>query len=878
MPQPNVSHEKKLPGAVLFPIVAVGASAGGLEPLEQFIGGCGPIGQCAFVVIQHLSAKQPSLLGELLQRHTAMSVRAIEGGDRPLPGHVHVIAPGCEIRLKNGAFEVFPVARDARAHLPIDTFFESMAQDVGDRAVGVILSGMGSDGTAGLRAIKHHCGGAFVQTAESAQFDSMPQSAIQAGVADTLAEPADLPAHIAAYLAPSDGENVFRGEQGGNERAIDAILETLHVRTGHDFSRYKKSTVQRRIERRMALHQRVSYAGYAELLGANAGEADLLFKELLIGVTSFFRDPQVWLQLEQDLLPQVLARHKPETDVRIWVAACSTGEEAYTLAMLLIEAMQELPRAERPAIKIFATDLDKDAIARARSARYPASIAADITPQRLARFFHQDQHGYQVCKQVRDCVIFALHNVATDPPFTKLSMLVCRNLMIYFEPELQRALLPLFHYSLEPGGLLMLGTAETVGTSSEYFDAVAGKSKMYRRLESFRRSGFIAFSAALRRPHATKKTMTDSAPDTRDLSPPNLQSVADHLLLQRYAPAAVLVTNEGDVLYISGKTGRYLEPAAGKANWNVLAMAREGLRALLSNALRDALRSQRAVVFQGVVVDAHLGSLPVRVTVDPLVSPSALSGMVMVVFAEGEAQGHAPFDAASDRSAATPAREELAQIYDALHAARQDAQSAEEQSHAANEELQSTNEELQSTNEELMTSKEEMQSMNEELQTVNQELQAKVAELSQASDDMRNLLNSTDIATLFLDEALRIRRFTPQATSLFKLIDSDVGRPITDIRNELVAWALADDAKLVLDSLVFRERDVEASDQRWFKVRTMPYRTFQNQIYGVVITFSDITRAKQLELQLQSAKHTLEDRLADGDADSQRGAEAPGAD
>ena len=615
----------------------------------------------------------------------------------------------------------------------------------------------------------------------------------------------------------------------------------------------------------MALHRRRSYASYAQLLRENAGEADLLFKELLIGVTSFFRDPRVWEQLEQTLIPQLIAKHKPKTDVRIWVAACSTGEEVYTLAMLLIEATETLQPTPLPGIKIFATDIDKDAIARARTARYPASIAADITPGRLARFFHQDQHGYQLRKEVRDSVIFALHNVATDPPFTKLDMLVCRNLLIYFEPELQRRLLPLFHYSLEPEGLLMLGTAETVGASSDYFEAVAGASKVYRRIESFRRSGFVAFPAAFDRPRSKKNMGKDTQTDTVGPATPNLQALADHVLLQRYAPAAVLVTNDGDVLYISGKTGRYLEPAAGKANWNVLAMVREGLRALLSNALRDALRERRIATFQGTIVDSDLGTLSVRVTVDPISSPSALSGMLMIVFADGDGRAaYAPARPTLELGVATPAQDELAHVHEALRAAREEAQSAEEQSRAANEELQSTNEELQSTNEELMTSKEEMQSMNEELQTVNQELQAKVDELSQASDDMRNLLNSTDIATLFLDESLRIRRFTPQATSIFKLIVSDVGRPITDITNDLADWALADEAQVVLDSLVFRERDVAASGERWFKVRTMPYRTFQNRIYGVVITFSDITRAKQLELELQAAKLALEDRLAKG--------------
>ncbi|CAN5403074.1 chemotaxis protein CheB [soil metagenome] len=866
--------------AIDFPVVGIGASAGGLEALEIFFGACAPVEGCAFVVVQHLSTAQPSLLPELLQRSTTLPVRVAEHGERPRPGQVHVMPPGFELRLADGVFQLARLTEGHKSRLPIDVFFSSLAESLGSLAVGVVLSGMGADGTEGLRRLKDCAGATFVQALSSAQFDSMPRSAIEAGVADVVAEPAGLPASIAAHLAKAK-----RGDDRANADdprsndllsddplaelpeaspgAIAAITQLLAARTGHDFSLYKKSTLQRRIERRMSLHRRRTLETYEQLLRDNPAEADLLFKELLIGVTWFFRDPPVWEQLERELIPGILARHAKGGVVRIWVAACSTGEEVYSLAMVFLEAMAALTPSRQLTLKIFATDIDKDAIARARAARYPAGIAADVTAARLDRFFERDERGYQVSKEVRETVIFALQNVAMDPPFTKLDMLVCRNLMIYFEPDLQRKLLPLFHYSLEPEGLLMLGTAETVGPSSDYFEPVAGKSKVFRRIESFRRPGFVAFPAAFDRQRRTHNMAKDNHPDNYGAGKPNLQSLADHLLLQRYAPAAVLVTHEGDVLYISGKTGRYLEPAAGKANWNVLAMAREGLRGVLATALRDALQTRRSITAQGVIVDLDFGTLPVRVTIDPISSPGALSGMVMIVFADGQAW-HS--DAATRTTAlpgsATPIQEELAQTREALRAAREDAQGAEEQSRAANEELQSTNEELQSTNEELTTSKEEMQSMNEELQTVNQELQAKVDELSQASDDMRNLLNSTDIATLFLDEALRIRRFTPQATNIFKLIAGDVGRPITDITNDLADWALAEEARVVLDSLVFSERDVAAAGGRWFKVRTMPYRTFQNRIDGVVITFSDITRAKRLEHELQATQRELESRLA----------------
>ena len=843
------------------PLVGVGASAGGLEPMERFFAACGPIEHCAFVVIQHLSPTQPSLLPELLQRSTTLPVLTVKDAQKPLPGHVYVVPPGVEVRLHEGLFRLAPQSGGHKAPLPIDVFFVSLASECRELGIGVVLSGMGTDGTDGLRVLKKHAGAGFAQTPATAEFDSMPRSAIGAGLIDGVADAAHLPQHIARHLEAGRPDAAAR-ERTSDPHAFDAIVRTLGRHTGHDFSMYKKSTLRRRIERRMTVHRHGSIAVYEAFLRNNPAEADLLFKEVLIGVTSFFRDAVVWEHLANELVPGVLAKLEPGSAVRIWVPGCSTGEEVYSLAMVVLEAIEAHCPDRALGIRIFATDIDKDAILRARTARYPRAIASDVSAARLARFFVPDEHGYRVRKEVRETVIFALQNVAMDPPFTKLDMLVCRNLLIYFEPELQRRLLPLFHYSLEPGGLLVLGTAETVGASSEHFEAMAGKSKVFRRIESMRRPGFVAFPAATgRRRHTeimVKKTDNQNDPIA---DKPNLQSAADHLLLQNYAPAAVLATQEGDVVYVSGKTGRYLEAAAGKANWNVLAMARDGLRAPLSQALREALHRRRSVRVDVLIVDDEGGKSPASATVDPVTSPGTLAGMVMIVFTSADPR--LVVDVASGTDPAVPGNVDLLHARESLRLARREAQDAQEESRATNEELQSTNEELQSANEELTTSKEEMQSMNEELRTVNQELQSKLDELSQASDDMHNLLNSTDIATLFLDESLRIRRFTPQATSLFKLISGDIGRPITDITNELDNWTLADEARIVLESSVFRECDVAASGKRWFKVRTMPYRTSSNRTDGVVITFSDITRAKHLELELQATQRALESRLAD---------------
>lgn len=856
--------------ASLPTIVGIGASAGGLEALEQFLQTATTLPGCAFVVVQHLSASQPSLLPELLRRITDLAVTDVANGVLAEAGFVYVAPPGFDVCMRNGHFELRAQREGTTPRLPIDSFFRSLSEDQHANAVGVVLSGMGSDGTLGLRAMKERAGATFVQQPETAQFDSMPRSAIQAGVADVIASPGELPGRIGEFLA-NQRESSSRDDLSmPDATAVGSIIDLLREVVGHDFGSYKRSTLQRRIERRMALHRRRSFADYERFLRENRGESELLFRELLIGVTSFFRDSAVWEQLRADVVPRLLEALPDGATVRIWVAGCSTGEEVYSLAIVFAEAIAELRSTARPSLKIFATDIDGDAIDRARTGRYPPNIAADVSPTRLREFFVQDEFGFQIRKDLRESVIFATQNVAMDPPFTKLDMLVCRNLLIYFEPGLQRKLLPLFHYSLRPNGLLMLGNAETIGTATEYFVPVPGTARLFRRQESFRRAGFIALPSAFGR--QSKAASAGMDPPADDVEPaPNLQVLADQLLLQRYSPPAVLVTRQGDVLYVSGKTGKYLEPAAGKANWNVFAMARTGLSQALGAAFREAVRDGRAVTARGMIADSDVGNLPVRLMVDPVSSPKALIGMVMIVFLDEEVWPPGEMPAADDDG--HPLQLDLSRLRAALQVARDDAQSLEEQYRAANEELQSTNEELQSTNEELTTSKEEMQSMNEELQTVNQELQAKVDELSQASDDMRNLLNSTDIATMFLDESLRIRRFTLQSLKLFKLIHADVGRPITDITNELTDWNVADDAREVLNTLVFREREVSASGGRWFKVRTMPYRTSQNRIDGVVITFSDISTAKMLEIELLARQAELEQRLSHG---AENGKPGPG--
>ena len=812
----------------------------------------------AFVIIQHMDPTRRGLLPELLQRVSAMKVVQVKDRMRVQPDRVYVIPSNKDMSILRGTLHLFAPTAARGLRLPIDTFFRSLAQERQQHSIGVILSGMGSDGTLGLRAIKETAGLALVQEPSTAKFDSMPRSAIDAGLADVVAAPQEMVGRIAAYLRRTpllaDSEIVVEEKV---RSALVKVVVLLRVHTGHDFTLYKKNTLYRRIERRMGIHQIGNMAAYVRYLRENSQELDLLFKELLIGVTRFFRDPDAWDHLRDAVLPDLIAA-RPGEALRAWVAGCSTGEEAYSLAMVFKEAQDAVKPAARSTLQIFATDLDRDAIDKARGGVFPENIEADVAPERLARFFLKEESGYRVRSEIRETIVFAPQSLILDPPFTKLDILSCRNLLIYLAPEMQKKLFPLFHYGLNPGGVLFLGSAETVGTFTDLFTPLAAKLRIYRRTPSVLRPEPIEFPSSF----------ADDSPSgagARGARRPalSLQSMAEQLLLARWSPAAVLVNDKGSILFINGRTGRYLEPAAGKANWNVFAMARAGLDYDLSNAFQKALKSADEVTVRGLKVAADEGSRYVDVTVQKLEEPEQLRGLVIIVFtdavppAKPPARGH-PGRAPGRGARVAELTTELQRARTDLQNTREGMQTSQEELKSTNEELQSTNEELQSTNEELVTSKEEMQSMNEELQTVNLELQAKLDELSRSNNDMKNLLNSTDIATLFLDDEFRVRRFTTQAAKIIKLIQGDIGRPITDLASELLYPDLVDDARTVLRTLGSAEKQVAAQDGRWFTARIMPYRTLDNRIDGVVITFADITVAKTLEAKLRVKQATLQ--------------------
>jgi two-component system CheB/CheR fusion protein len=841
-----------------FPIVGIGASAGGLEALEKFLRNMPQERGVALVVVQHLDPTRKGIMTELLQRVTPMKVYQVRDRMRVKPGCVYVIPPNKNLSVLHGVLHLFDPDAPRGLRLPIDYFLRSLAEDRKERSIAVILSGMGSDGTQGLRSVKEKGGLVLVQDPSSAKFEGMPRSAVDTGLVDIVAPVEDLPARITAYLDhPTLAPEPESAQEHVAQSSLEKIVILLREHSGNDFSAYKKNTLYRRIERRMSVNQIDGIGAYVRFLQGNSHERELLFKELLIGVTSFFRDPQAWEAMRDEAIPSVIGRRQPGHVLRAWVPGCSTGEEAFSLAIAFQEAMDGLRSKGKVVMQVFATDLDSDAIEKARKGFYSENIEADVTPERLNRFFIREEGGYRVNKETREMVIFAVQNVISDPPFTKLDFLCCRNLLIYLTAEAQRKLIPLFHYSLNPDAVLFLGNSETIGTFGELFEPLDGKSRIYRRLSSTLPPRQIDFPAAFTAPRTDLYAVPSAAQQ-----PPNLQLLAEQLVLERYSPATVLVSDKGDILFISGRTGKFLEPAAGKANWNIFAMAREGLRYRLNSVFQQALRDQGKSSIHGVEVKNNGGTQEVDVTVEYLNEPETLAGLMLVVFADVQPPPEAK-RARGEKSAeghvlrVSELEAELLQARKEMQLIREETQTSQEELKATNEELQSTNEELQSTNEELATSKEELQSLNEELQTVNAEQTARVEELTRLNSDMKNLLNSTEIVTVFLDNNLHVRRFTIGVDKLFKLRPGDEGRPLTDVVTHLLYEDLAADAREVLRTLVFCEKQVPTHEGCWFRVRIMPYRTLENKIDGLVITFVDITEAKGLEERLRDSETRL---------------------
>lgn len=830
----------------------VSGSAGSLEALESLFRALAPQTTSAFLVVTHRDPESRGLLVPILTRFTRLKVQDAVHGAKLERGAVYVVPANKHLDMRDGCIELRARPTDARARTPIDSMFRAIAAAHHERGIGVVLSGMGADGSVGLGVIKEQLGVALVQEPTSAAYDSMPLSAINAGLADFVGTPATLAKTLNAL---ADHERAAVGG-GAQEKAGDGalpydsadVLTVVRHRTGHDFSQYKSSTILRRIERRMNLHRIKDVPAYIALLERDPGEIDRLFGDLLIGMTRFFRDPEVFEALAKHALPSLLRDRTAEHPLRVWVPGCASGEEAYSLAMLIAEAWSAHGEKSRVHVQIYATDLDRAAIDRARKGCYGLDIAVDVSRERLARFFTEDSGCYRVKKDIRDMVVFATQNLISDPPFTKLDVLSCRNVLIYLQPELQRKLIRLFLYALVPGGILVLGTAETVSGFEDGFSAIDGEQRIYRRrLSAHGLEQTVAFPLETSQRARLRPDARVAAARRRSLLP----EVVQREVIEHVAPPIVVIEKGGDLLFASQRTGRYFEPPAGKGSLNVFAMAREGLALPLRTAVRKAVSRNTKVTERGVRVRTNGSDTLVDLTISPIHDPE-YPGTVMIAIAEvrvpkGAGDGGASPPKSKRKAADRAALAELRQTQAKLDAVIDEMSHSQEALKTANEDLQSANEELQSTNEELTTSKEEMQSMNEELLTLNAELQTTNEQLATTNDDMRNLLNSSQIPTLFLDNHLRLKRYTAQALRIARLIPSDVGRPVTDLVWNIQYETLAHDVKQVLHSLVFKEAEVTATDGCAYTMRIHPYRTVDDIIDGVVITFMDITIQKRAE-------------------------------
>ncbi|TVT56340.1 MAG: SAM-dependent methyltransferase [Sedimenticola thiotaurini] len=861
MPQQFPGAQSDQPSSVEhkhFSIVGIGASAGGLEAFEQFFRSMPTDSGLAFVLVSHLDPSHASLLTEILQRTTTMPVMEAQDHLRVAPNSVYVIPPNRDMAIF-GSTLLLSIPEGPRGQrMPIDAFLRTLAEDQGEKAVGVILSGTGTDGTQGLRAILGAGGITLAQDPQTAKYAGMPSSAIQAGYVTRVLQVEEMPTVLQAgmsvlVISPETDASATKAALGGMNR----ILMLLRNVTGNDFSQYKKNTIGRRIERRMSRHNIEDVEVYVRYLKENPDEVSILFKELLINVTNFFRDPEAFLFLKEDVIPQILA-DKPEGYVfRAWVSGCATGEEAYSIAILLREFMDESQRDLK--VQIYATDLDEDAINVARAGLYSPNIAADVLPERLRRFFVKEDAGYRIKKEIREMVVFAIQNIIKDPPFTRLDLLTCRNLMIYLEPELQNRLIPAFHYAIKPGGVLFLSPSESIGGHPNLFAALSRKWKIYRAVHSTASARAVMASGLSWAAEPGKKGVDEVVKKTKEI---NFSELTKRVLLQFFAPASVLVDLDGNILFVHGETGKYLRPAPGQATLNLVDMAREGLQLELRSSLQEAASLGNPILNRQVLIKTNGDRQMINLNVRPLPVGNTEQSLLLVSFQE-MAQGtgkvtsvksgkRAPLKAEARRIDVL--EHELAYTRENLQATIEEQQASNEELKSTNEELQSTNEELQSTNEELETSKEELQSVNEELVTVNSELQAKIEQLAGMQNDMKNLLDNINIGTIFLDQYLCIRRFTREATQVYRLVSTDVGRSLADIKSDLEGYDLLPEAQAVLDTLVPFECEAHTVNGTCYLARIQPYRTLDNMIDGVVLTFTDISLRVAAEAATQVAR------------------------
>ncbi len=838
-----------------FYIVGIGASAGGLDALERFFENMTENSGMAFIVVSHLDPNHVSIMPELIQKSTKMKLFKAEDGMAVKPNHVYVAPANRDIGILHGTIQLIEPLEPHGFRLPIDFFFKSFSADLGEKAICIILSGMASDGTAGLKAVKNELGMVMVQDPKSAKFDGMPTSAIKTGLADYILPPEEMPDLLIKYVSQKvKGVFFDKGDtQGKFPDVFQKIFILIRTHTGHDFSNYKQNTIYRRVERRMNIAQLDNVPSYIRLLQESPAEIENLFKELLIGVTNFFRDPESFEKLKKILSEYIIS--KPDNGkIRIWIPGCSTGEEAYSVAIVLLESMNLTKKNLN--VQIFATDIDSDAIDKARIGSYSA-IEPDVSKERLKFFFIKDKNQYHIRKEIREMIVFAPQSVVKDPPFTKLDLIVCRNLLIYFNTELQKKVIPIFHYSLLSNGILFLGSSETIGGFVDLFSMIDKKWKFYKRRDSiYSAQPFIEFPVS----HSIGKNY-EIPMKLNEVK--NISRVAEKIILQSYSPNCVIISGNGEILYIHGRTGKYLELTSGEAKMNIFEMAREGLKKELPAVIRKVLTTKKSVTVEGIKVKPNGSTLLINLTVKPIKEPAEMRDSLLLIFEDLKPQKIVPaskkihYDKRSEKII-KDLEHELKNTKEDLRSTIEELETSNEELKSTNEEMQSTNEEMQSSNEEMETSKEELQSLNEELVTVNTELQNKNDELSLINNDMKNLMDSIDIPTIFLDNNLLIKRFTHHITKIVNLISSDIGRPINHIATNLKYEKFIEDAKEVLRTLSFKEIELQTKDGTWYQMRIMPYRTTNNIIDGLVVTFTNIHKLQTANQEIQKLNQEIQ--------------------
>ena len=844
-----------------LPIVGIGASAGGVEALEQFFESLPAGSGLAFVILTHLPPDRDSMLSEILGRATRMPVVDARDGEKVEAEHVYVLPPSAILTIHEGTLQLRRTGPTDRERAPIDVFFTSLAEDQAEHAIGVVLSGGGHDGTLGLKAIKEHGGLTIAQgtNVTRPRFAEMPSSAVAAGIVDLELPVEDIPERIISYVR-NWGDFVSQPPRD----ALATIFNLLRTRTGHDFRDYKERTFQRRIQRRMQVVQTTKLEDYAHRLQREPDEVSALFRDLLIGVTGFLRDAAAFQALETLVIPKLFEEKSGDDEVRVWVPGCSTGEEAYSIAILLREHLER--SLSPPKTQVFATDIDETALGVARASRYPANVVKEVSAERLRRFFVHEAGTYRVAKELRDMCIFSVHSVIRDPPFSRLDLISCRNLLIYLKPALQAQIIPMFHYALRRSGYLFLGSSENVSRHSELFTSLDRKNRIFRRRDLVARPPLPSPQFL---PQARRGGSVGGGQSGLVQRSDNLRRIAT-TIVEHFTPTFVIVDEDGQALYFSSGTGKYLQPAAGPPNRDIIAMARPGLRADLRTALHHARETGRRVVRDRIQLQVNGSVQTVSIAVEPVTEGKEIA--YGVVFTDREpirAQdeiAEASNPESQDR-AVHEIEKELQETKHRLQSTIEQLETANEEFRSSNEELQSVNEELQSTNEELETSKEELQSVNEELQTVNYELSSKIDELDRVHADLRNLFESTDIATIFLDRNLLIRSFTPTITEIFNLIPGDRGRPLTDIVSRIGYSDLVDDMRAVLGGGAMIERSVSLADGKGhYLARIHPYRDSSISIDGVSLTFVDISgmvaAEEQQKILTAELSHRVKNTLA----------------